>query len=54
MLTCSAACLHCQGKCMNSVPVEDEDDEEQEAPITTDKDAMDEQPGPSNSKKMKI
>lgn len=54
MLSCSAACLHCQGKCLNSIPVEDEDDEEQEAPTTTDKDAMDEQPGPSNSKKMKI
>lgn len=60
MLTCSAACLHCQGKCLNSVPVTDEDDEDdiepvqQDPPTTADEDAMDQQPGPSSSKRMKI
>ncbi|MBW0528211.1 hypothetical protein O181_067926 [Austropuccinia psidii MF-1] len=43
-----------------SVPVTDEDDEDdiepvqQESPTTADEDAMDEQPGPSSSKRMKI
>jgi len=42
------------------VPVENEDDGDdiepvqQEPTTNADKDAMDEQPGPSNSKKMKI
>ncbi|CAH1104446.1 unnamed protein product [Psylliodes chrysocephalus] len=48
MLNCSAACLYRQGKCLNDVPVDEDDDEEdvkplqQEPPTTECEDAMDE------------
>jgi len=60
MLGCSAACLHCQGKFLNSLPVANDDDEndiepvQQEPPTTTVEDVMDELFGPSSSKRMKI
>ncbi|KAG5898871.1 hypothetical protein JTB14_003265 [Gonioctena quinquepunctata] len=61
MLNCSTACLHCQGICLNGVPVDEDDDEDdveahhQDPPTTEDEDAMDEKPlpGPSRPKRMR-
>jgi len=59
IMTCSVACLRCQGKCLNSVPVAIEDDKDDIVPVQqrpstrADEDAIDEKPGPSSSKRMK-